>query len=94
MQSAFDYEFVNWFVSTHAGSPFLGQLKVALLAPGKRHTLNNGHYAMHSLDGPSEKRAIASADELLDVLRGTFGLRLPVHQRLRETLDGLVSANL
>jgi N-hydroxyarylamine O-acetyltransferase len=31
---------------------------------------------------------------LLDVLRGTFGLRLPVHQRLRETLDGLVSANL
>lgn len=93
-QADIDYEIGNWYVSTHAGSPFLGQLKVALLAPGKRHTLNNGHYAMHSLDGPSEKRAIASADELLDVLRGTFGLRLPVHQRLRETLDGLVSANL
>ena len=94
VQADIDYEIGNWYVSTHAGSPFLGQLKVALLAPGKRHTLNNGHYAMHSLDGPSEKRAIASADELLDVLRGTFGLRLPVHQRLRETLDGLVSANL
>ncbi|WP_256822807.1 MULTISPECIES: arylamine N-acetyltransferase [unclassified Pseudomonas] len=94
VQADIDYEIGNWYVSTHAGSPFLGQLKVALLAPGKRHTLNNGHYAVHSLDGPSEKRAIASADELLDVLRGTFGLRLPVHQRLRETLDGLVSANL
>ncbi|MGY2959386.1 N-hydroxyarylamine O-acetyltransferase [Pseudomonas sp. TE36184] len=94
VQADIDYEIGNWYVSTHAGSPFLGQLKVALLAPGKRHTLNNGHYAMHSLDGPSEKRAIASADELLDVLRGTFGLRLQVHQRLRETLDGLVSANL
>lgn len=94
VQADIDYEIGNWYVSTHADSPFLGQLKVALLAAGKRHTLNNGHYAMHSLDGPSEKRAIASADELLDVLRGTFGLRLPVHQRLRETLDGLVSANL
>ena len=94
VQADIDYEIGNWYVSTHAGSPFLGQLKVALLAAGKRHTLNNGHYAMHSLDGSSEKRAIASADELLDVLRGTFGLRLQVHQRLRETLDGLVSANL
>jgi len=69
-------------------------LKVALLAPGKRHTLNNGQLR-DALPGRSQrKRAIASADELLDVLRGTFGLRLPVHQRLRETLDGLVSANL
>lgn len=94
VQADIDYEIGNWYVSTHAGSPFLGQLKVALLAPGKRHTLNNGHYAVHSLEGPSEKRAIASADELLDLLRGTFGLRLPVHQRLRETLDGLVLADL
>jgi len=94
VQADIDYEIGNWYVSTHAGSPFLGQLKVALLAPGKRHTLNNGHYAVHSLEGPSEKRAIASADELLDLLCSTFGLRLPVHQRLRETLDGLVLADL
>ena len=59
VQADIDYEIGNWYVSTHPGSPFLGQLKVARLAPGKRHTLNNAHYAIHYLDRPSEKRAIA-----------------------------------
>lgn len=63
------------------------------MAAGKRHTLNNAHYAIHYLDRPSEKRALASADEVLQLLTETFGLRVPVTPALRTVLDGLVMAN-
>ena len=92
-QAAIDYEIGNWYVSTHPDSPFVGQLKVARLAPGKRHTLNNANYAVHYLDRPSEKRTLGSADELLELLTETFGIRVPVDTTLRQTLDGLVMAN-
>ncbi|WP_416363163.1 arylamine N-acetyltransferase family protein [Pseudomonas sp. NFX183] len=92
VQADRDYEIGNWYVSTHPDSVFVGQLKAALLAPGKRYTLNNAHYAVHCLDQPSEKRAIESVDELLAVLHGTLGIRLPVHPLLRESLNGLVMA--
>ncbi|MGY1949870.1 arylamine N-acetyltransferase [Pseudomonas pergaminensis] len=92
-QAAIDYEIGNWYVSTHPDSPFVGQLKVARLAPGKRHTLNNANYAVHFLDRPSEKHTLGSADELLELLTETFGIRVPVDTTLRQTLDGLVMAN-
>ncbi|MBD8092985.1 arylamine N-acetyltransferase [Pseudomonas fluorescens] len=93
VQADIDYTIGNWYVSTHPASVFVGQLKAARLAPGKRHTLANAHYAVHCLDQPSEKRAIESADELLTLLQDTFGIRLPAHPQLRETLDGLIMAN-
>lgn len=92
VQADIDYEIGNWYVSTHPGSPFLGQLKVALLAPGKRHTLNNGSYAIHYLDRPSEKRAIKQADELLALLQETFGIRPPADEQLMAKIDGLIVA--
>ena len=92
VQGDIDYEIGNWYVSTHPQSPFLGQLKVARLAAGKRHTLNNASYAVHYLDRPSEKRTLNSADELLGLLSETFGIQLPQDARLRPSLDGLVLA--
>lgn len=94
VQADIDYEIGNWYVSTHPESPFVGQLKVARLAPGKRYTLNNAHYAVHYLDRPSEKRAIKQADELLALLRETFGIRLPVEGALVEKIDGLIVASI
>ncbi|MGE7816168.1 arylamine N-acetyltransferase family protein [Pseudomonas sivasensis] len=88
VQAAIDYEIGNWYVSTHPNSPFLGQLKVALLAPGKRHTLNNAHYAIHSLDQPSEKRLLNNAQELTALLRDTFGIRVPVQPSLAQAMAG------
>jgi N-hydroxyarylamine O-acetyltransferase len=93
-QADIDYEIGNWYVSTHPGSPFLGQLKVALLAPGKRHTLNNAQYAVHYLDRPSEKHTIKQTDELLALLRETFGIRLPADGQLVEKIDGLIMASI
>lgn len=90
MQGDIDYTIGNWYVSTHPESPFVGQLKVARLAAGKRHTLNNANYAVHYLDRPSEKHTAQSADELLTLLQETFGIRLPAHSHLRQALDALV----
>ncbi|MFC6301108.1 arylamine N-acetyltransferase [Pseudomonas sp. CCM 7893] len=92
-QSHFDYEIGNWYVSTHPQSPFFGTLKVALLAPGLRRTLNNGHYAIHYLDRDSEKRAIQDVDELMALLQGSFGIRLPEHPQLRERLGSVLTAS-
>nr|WP_314566667.1 arylamine N-acetyltransferase [uncultured Pseudomonas sp.] len=92
MQGAIDYEIGNWYVSTHPGSPFVGQLKVARLAPGKRHTLNNASYAVHFLDRPSEKRTLQSADEMVGMLADTFGIRVPVSPQLRQILAGLIAS--
>lgn len=89
-QADIDYEIGNWYVSTHPGSPFVGQLKAALLAPGKRHTLANARYALHYLDQPSEKRTLESTDELLGLLRDTFGIRLPEQPQLREAVERLI----
>ena len=94
VQADIDYEIGNWYVSTHPGSPFLGQLKVALLAPGKRYTLNNAHYAVHCLDRPSDKHTIKQADELLTLLRETFRIRLPADSQLVEKIDGLIMASI
>lgn len=90
VQGDIDYTIGNWYVSTHPESPFVGQLKIARLAAGKRHTLNNANYAVHYLDRPSEKYTAQSADELLTLLQETFGIRLPAHSHLRQTLDALV----
>lgn len=92
VQAAIDYEIGNWYVSTHPDSVFVGQLKVARLAPGKRHTLNNTHYTVHSLDRMSEKRMLGSADEVVQVLTETFGIRVPYSVSLWQCLDGLVQA--
>lgn len=94
VQADIDYEIGNWYVSTHPESPFVGQLKVARLAPGKRYTLNNAHYAVHYLDRPSEKHTIKQADELLALLRETFGIRLPADGQLVEKIDGLILASI
>ncbi|WP_103734495.1 arylamine N-acetyltransferase [Pseudomonas sp. GZJR-8] len=93
VQADIDYEIGNWYVSTHPGSPFVGQLKAALLAPGKRHTLANANYALHYLDRPSEKRTLQSADELLALLHDTFGIQLPDQPQLREAVESLIRTN-
>ena len=92
-QADIDYEIGNWYVSTHPDSVFVGQLKVARLAAGERHTLNNANYAIHYLDRPSEKRALVSADEVLQLLTEVFGICVPVTAALRAALDGLTVPN-
>lgn len=90
VQGDVDYEMGNWYVSTHRDSPFLGQLKVALIGPGVRRTLNNGSYALHRVGQPSERRQITDAEVLMRLLQEEFALRLPDDPELPRVLERLL----
>lgn len=90
VQGEVDYEMGNWYVSTHPASPFLGQLMVARIGPGVRHTLHNQNYALHRMGQPSERRQITEVEQLMNLLQGEFGLRLPDHPDLPQVLERLL----
>lgn len=85
-QATADHVVGNWYVCTHPDSTFPGQLRVALATPEGRRTLGTGHYTEHRNGQPSERRALADVDEVLQVLRDRFGITAPPDPRLREAI--------
>ncbi|NZA27142.1 arylamine N-acetyltransferase [Luteimonas sp. SJ-92] len=85
-QAAIDCEVGNWYVSTHPDSPFLGHLRAARTGPGIRKVLLNGRYSVHRVGARSERRELADADAVVDVLRREFDLRVPPGPGLREAI--------
>jgi N-hydroxyarylamine O-acetyltransferase len=71
-----DYEMGNWLTSTHPESIFVNGLLGARSEPGKRYALRDNQLAVHSLNGGTEKRTLASAGEIRDALTDLFKLRL------------------
>lgn len=72
-----DRELANWFTSAHPQSHFKNRLIVARATPDGRLTLDNGELTRRRRDGSSDKRQLATADELLAVLAQEFGLQFP-----------------
>ena len=89
-QSAIDYEIGNWYVSTHPESPFARQLMVARTGEGWRRTLNNGSFAIHRIGRETERRQVADVDELMDLLRNEFDIRVPREVTLRRVIERLI----
>ena len=89
-QEEVDYAVGNWYVSTHPDSSFARQLMVARTGDGWRRTLNNDSFAIHRLGYDSERREVADVEELVALLQSEFGIRLPAHAGLRQTLARLV----
>ncbi|MEH6350114.1 MULTISPECIES: arylamine N-acetyltransferase [unclassified Pseudomonas] len=85
-QEDIDYTLGNWYVSSHPESPFMGRLMVARTGDGLRKTLNGNSYAVHRIGQQSERRVIADADELIDLLEQEFGLRVPPRELLRPAI--------
>ena len=82
----------NWFTSSHPNSRFVTGLMAARSEPAKRYALSNSQLSIHSLNGKTDKRTLASAGEMRDVLTDLFKLRLsdlegldPVLARLAAT---------
>lgn len=92
-QEDVDYAVGNWYVSTHPDSSFSRQLMVARTGDGWRRTLNNGSFAIHRTGHASERHEVADVAELIDLLQLEFGIRLPAHAGLRQTLVRLVSVS-
>ncbi|OYQ00899.1 arylamine N-acetyltransferase [Pseudomonas mandelii] len=89
-QEDIDYTLGNWYVSTHPESSFTKQLLVARTGDGWRRTLNNGSFAIHRVGAESERRQVADVEELIGLLEGEFGIRVPEHAQLRQVLGRLI----
>ncbi|AWV08616.1 arylamine N-acetyltransferase family protein [Marilutibacter maris] len=87
-QAAIDLEVGNWYVATHPDSGFRHQLRAARTGPGYRKTLRDGSFAIHRTGADSERRELADADAVIEVLRREFELRLPQGPALRERIAG------
>ena len=72
-----DYEIFNYYLSTHPDSLFLNALVVARPAADRRYGLFNNLFAVHHLDGPTERRVLESVTEVRETLVNVFELRLP-----------------
>jgi N-hydroxyarylamine O-acetyltransferase len=72
-----DYEMANWYVSRHPKSRFVNGLIVARASPGRRYTLLNNEFAVHDLNGTTERRRLSTVGEIREVLEGPMGLKLP-----------------
>ncbi|MGK3774175.1 hypothetical protein ABI025_15185, partial [Enterococcus faecium] len=64
-------------------------LMVARPVPGKRYGLFNNQLTTHTLNGPSEQRALSSAAEIRSVLQAVFGLTVPDNPALEAALTRL-----
>jgi N-hydroxyarylamine O-acetyltransferase len=91
-QEDIDFAVGNWYVSTHPESSFVKQLMVARTGEGWRRTLNNGSFAIHRIGHDSERREVTDVQELIGLLGGEFGIRVPEQAQLARTLERLIAA--
>lgn len=77
-----DYEAANYYTATFPGSAFVGRLVVQSTSAEFRRTLVGDELTTAEPGGRTEKRTL-TADEVLDVLRGTFGIELTDAERGR-----------
>lgn len=75
-QSAGDYKMFNWYCSTHPDSHFTTDLIATRPTTGGRYTLRNNNLIFYPHSGPKRESALASVNELRDVLLQTFDINL------------------
>jgi N-hydroxyarylamine O-acetyltransferase len=95
LQEAFsaDYEVNNWYTSTHPDNLFVNELLAAQPAPNRRYALRNNQFTVHHLNGRTDRRILANADEMREILEGPFGLTLPDAPELDATLKRLTASS-
>ncbi|MCB5906316.1 arylamine N-acetyltransferase family protein [Streptomyces pinistramenti] len=71
-----DYQVSNYYLSHHPASPFVSALMAARPAPDRRYALNGAAFAVHHLDGPTERRTLQGPSEVCQVLEEHFLLDL------------------
>ncbi len=89
-QQLADYEVSNWYLATHPASQFVNGIVAARAEPGRRHALRNLRYAVHHVDGRTERRDLASPEELRGVLEGPLAIPVPDSPVLERKLAALL----
>ncbi|MES2043980.1 MAG: arylamine N-acetyltransferase [Pseudomonadota bacterium] len=72
-----DHELGSWYMSTNPRSHFVFGLTCALALPDRRLALRNFDFAVHHLGGETERRQLADAAAVCDVVEKEIGIRLP-----------------
>jgi len=72
-----DYEMANWFTATSPASVFTSHLMMARGDPERRFALFDRQFTVRRRNGEAERRTLAEAGELGEVLGRHFGLELP-----------------
>lgn len=72
-----DFEVMSYYLCHYHDSHFIKMLRAARSAPGYRYALNNNEFAIHEVNGATERKTLSSVDEILDTLENTFLIRLP-----------------
>jgi len=81
----------SWYLTHHPDSHFLNTLVAARTDDDRRYALRDNELAVHHLGGESERRTLATADELRSVLATLFRLRLPDGPELDDALARVAS---
>jgi arylamine N-acetyltransferase len=71
-----DYEVSNWYLGHHPASHFLATVMAARPDTDRRYALNGTGFAVHHLDGPTERRTLESPAAVCAVLEEHFRLDL------------------
>jgi N-hydroxyarylamine O-acetyltransferase len=73
-QEPVDYVAANYFVATHPRSIFVTGLMLARPAEDRRFALSDRNFAIHHLDGKTERRRLDSPAEFIEVLEHRFDI--------------------
>jgi N-hydroxyarylamine O-acetyltransferase len=82
-----DYEVMSWYLCNHPESHFIKTLRAAISGPGVRYALNNNEFAIHRLNSGTERKTLATSDELMNVLQNIFLIQLPDTPELRTVIE-------
>lgn len=87
-----DYEVSNWYICSHPDSHFTKGLVAARVTPTGRFALRNNEFAVHHLEGGTERRVLSTVSELRATLEEEFLLTLPESEELHQKLHSLTQS--
>jgi len=88
-----DYEVSSFYLAHFPQSPFVNGIIAARADDGLRHALRNNRYALHRAGGGTERKFLATVEELRAVLSGPLRIPLPDDPRLDARLAAVIAAN-
>lgn len=86
-----DFEATSWYLCNYPESHFIKTLRAARAAPGYRYALNNNEFAIHQLNGGTERKILSGVDEIFNVLENTFGIQLPDTPELKKVVERVIA---
>ena len=89
-QQLADYEVGNWYLANHPASMFVSGVLAARAEPGQRYALRNARFAIHTPDGATQRRTLASVGEVREALAGPLRIALPSGDELDRRLAAML----